>query len=139
MGERHLKLVPPLVERVTDSATDLEDSLAHGAMMSRAASLIADRGGRLDITICDGEGVELDEDPASTLHREFMVRVTALFDNGVRVLRPFDQPDTSTDILVGVCEPVSREEFLGDPRVPRVAESLAVCDLLSQLTGVAAR
>ncbi|QBI97729.1 hypothetical protein SEA_DOGFISH_40 [Gordonia phage Dogfish] len=137
MGERHLKLVPPLVERVTDPAAELEESLAHGAMMTNTARVIANRGGRLDITICDGEGVELDEDPASTLHREFMVRVTALFDNGVRVLRPFEQPDTSTDILVGVCEPIPREEFLGDPRMPRVAESLAVCDLLSQLQRVA--
>lgn len=136
MGERHLKLVPPLLERVTDPAAELEASLAHGARMSRAARLIADRGGRLDITICDGEGVELDEDPASTLHREFMVRVTALFDNGV--LRPFEEPDTDTKILVGVCEPVSREEFLGDPRVPGISESLAVCDLLSQLTRAAA-
>ncbi|AON97407.1 hypothetical protein SEA_NYCEIRAE_44 [Gordonia phage Nyceirae] len=139
MGERHLKLVPPLLERVTDPATDLEDSLAHGAMMSRAASVIARRGGRLDITICDGEGVELDEDPASTLHREFMVRVTALFDNGVQVRRPFDDSTATTDILVGVCDPVSREEFLGDTRVPRISESLAVSDLLSQLTGVGAR
>ncbi|WLP91342.1 hypothetical protein [Gordonia sp. NB41Y] len=118
MRDRHLSLVPPLPQATAASDYATQAATALGA----ATDYVRRRGGTVEIAITDIDGVELVTDAASSDLPAFVVRAEAHFRTA-----------HSETVIVGVAEPVERDQFLSDDTQYLSAQAEAVYDLVTQL------
>lgn len=115
MPSRHLRLVPPL--------DDASFAVRAARALGDAADYVRRRGGSIEITVTDSDGVELPAEPAACDESAFVVRAEAHF----RTLR-------SETVIVGISEPILKEEFIAGGQAGYLsAQAEAVHDLMVQI------
>lgn len=116
MTDRHLQLVttrPPADDYAITAA----------ATLRRAGDYVRRRGGTMEITITDVDGIELAAEPIACDETAFVVRAEAHF----RTVH-------SETVVVGISEPIERDDFIAAGQHGYLsAQAEAVHDLVVQL------
>lgn len=132
MTDRHLRVVDP-----DHAPTSVQDEVsaaeyAHFLELHSATTVLADRGLRLVLAVCDEDGIAIATDPADTDLEYFVVRAEAHYRGARRIVQFGRRTGLAA---VGISDRVHRLAMLSNPEHRRTAESAAVDDLLSQLIG----